>query len=99
MEKSEKETIHRPGFWERWEKRAAEREKRMIDNEVSRRLQVRECWGTLFLTFDGIPLLCFADLESCGIDVPADTDICGLISIVRNNMRVYLSRRKQGYDE
>lgn len=99
MEKSEKITASRPGFWERWEKKAAEREKRMTANEVNRRLQVRECWGTLFLTFDGIPLLSFADLGSCGIDIPSDTDICDLLSTARNNMNVYLSRRKQGYDE
>lgn len=100
MEKNEKTTgKQRLGFCERWKKKLAEREVKTVKSEVLRRLQVRECWGTLYISFDGLPLLSIADLEGEGFDIPANADLCDLLACVRGNAESYMMRKRQGYDD
>lgn len=100
MEKNEKTTSEQHlGFCERWKKKLAEREIKTVKGEVLRRLQVRECWGELYISFDGLPLLSITDLEGEGFEIPTNTDLCDLLACIRGNAENYMMRKRRGYDD
>lgn len=77
-------------FWQRlirrWRQSREERRRRELSEEIQRRLQIRECWGTLYISFDNQPLLCDCDLDS-------RDGLCDLLDAVRGNMESYWVRK------